>query len=126
MNGDNTHLTTLSAEIVYALLDSLGNRAHSDDDILGILRAIVGEGLVLTACDGRNLSHSLSHHIGHCIVELVRCLASLEVDIGVLRCTACNGCVGVKRTLAELLQRLAIEHCRERCLVDKLNLLNLV
>ena len=89
--GNDTHLATLSRQVVDALLDSLGNRAHSDDYMLGILGTVIGKGLVGASRDARNLGHSLGHHVGHGVVELVGSLARLEIYVGVLSRTARNG-----------------------------------
>ncbi len=124
--GNDTHLATLSRQVVDALLDSLGNRAHSDDYMLGILGTVIGKGLVGASRDARNLGHSLGHHVEHGVVELVGSLARLEIYVGVLSRTARNGVLGVESTLAECLQGIAVEHRRERRLVDKLDLLYLV
>ena len=94
--------------------------------MLGLGIAVVDERLVAAAGDLRNTGHRLGHHVGHRLVELVGRLTRLEVDIGVLGRTARHGVLGVERTGAEGLQGVAVEHGRQRGLVDELDLLNLV
>ena len=124
--GDKTHLLALSAQVVDRLLDGLRNRTHGNNHVLGLGVTVVNERSILTTRDGRNLLHRLGYHVRHCIVELVASLTSLEIDIGVLSRTTRYGVLGIERSSAELLQRLAIEHSGQLSLVDHLNLLNLV
>ena len=124
--GDKTHLAALSSKIVDALLDGLVNRTHRHDHVLGIGSAVVGEGLVSTARDLRDRSHSLGNHVGNGVVELVRSLTRLEIYIGVLGRTARNGVLGIQRTGTESLQCIHVEERRESRIVDHLDLLDLM
>ena len=126
VNGDNTNLLALLVQVINHLLQGLGNRTHRYNDLLSILSTIVGEGLVLTTGDLRDLLHSVGNHIGNCIVETVCSLTSLEIDIGVLSRTASYGVLGVEGACAELSQSLTIEQRSQTSLVDELDLLNLV
>ena len=126
MNGDNTHLLATLVQEINALTQSLGYRAHCYNYAVSVLSSVVNERLVLTTCNLRYLGHSLSHHIRHCIIELVCSLASLEVDIWILGCTTSYRLLRIESALAELLQSLTVKQLCERSLVHKLNLLNLV
>ena len=126
MHRHHADLAALRREVVHGLLQRLGHRTHRHDHLLGILGAVVGERLVFAARDLGDLGHRLGHHVGHGVVELVRSLARLEVDVGVLRRTARHGVLGIQRTAAELAERIAVEEGRERRLVDELDLLDLV
>ncbi len=126
MYGDKTHLAALSSKIVDALLDGLVDRTHCHDHVLGIGSAVVGEGLVSTARDLRDRSHSLGNHVGYGVVELVRSLTRLEIYIGVLGRTARNGVLGIQRTGTESLQCIHVEERRESRIVDHLDLLDLM
>ncbi len=124
--GNQADLLALLEQVVDGLLDGLGNRTHGHDDVLGIGGAIVGKGFIFAARDLRNLLHGVGHHVGHGVVELVRSLAGLEIDVGVLGRTARDGVLGVERLSAELLQGVAVEHGGQRGLVDQLDLLDLM
>ena len=126
MNGDKTHLAALRGQIVDALLDGLVHRTHCHDHVLGVGRSVIGEGLVCAARDVRDLRHCVGYHVGHGVIELVRGLASLEIDVGVLGRAARYGVLGIERARAELLQCVAVEHRGERSVVDDLDLLNFV
>ena len=126
MHGDDTHLFALGHQVVDRLLDGLGHRTHGDDHVLGVLRAVVDERLVVASRDLRNLLHGVGHHVGNGVVELVRSLARLEIDVGILGRTARNGVFGVQSAGAELLQGVAVEQRRQRGFVDQFDLLDLV
>ena len=110
--GDDTHLLAFGRQIIDRLLEGLGHRTHRNDDVLGILGTVIDERLVVAAGDLRNLLHGVGHHVGHGIVELVRSLARLEVDVGVLGRTAGHGVLGVQGPVAERFQGVAVEHGR--------------
>ena len=126
MHGDDTHLFALGHQVVDRLLDGLGHRTHGDDHVLGVLRAVVDKRLVVASRDLRNLLHGVGHHVGNGVVELVRSLARLEIDVGILGRTARNGVFGVQSAGAELLQGVAVEQRRQRGFVDQFDLLDLV
>ena len=126
MYGDDTHLLAFGHEVIDRLLDGLGHRTHRNNDVLGILRTIIYERLVFAAGDLRKLLHGVGHHVGHGVVELVRSLARLKINVGVLGRTAGHGVFGVQGPVAELLQGIAVEHRRQRGLVDQLDFLNLM
>ena len=124
--GHHTHLPATGVQVVDRLFERLGHRTHRHDDMLGILRTVIDERLVVAARDRGDLAHRLGHHVGHGVVELVRGLARLEIDVGILGRTARHGVLGVERTGTELFQRVAVEHRRKARLVDQLDLLDLV
>ena len=112
VNGHDAHLPATGVQVVDRLPEGFGHRTHRNHDVLGVLGPVVYEGLVLAAGDLRNLAHRLGDHVGHGVVEAVGGLAGLEIDVGVLRRTAGHGVLGVERTLAEGLERVAVEHRR--------------
>ena len=124
--GDDTHLLALGRQVIDRLFDGLGHRPHRNDDVLGILGTVIYERLVVAAGDLRDLLHGVGHHVGHGVVELVRSLARLEIDVGILSRTAGHGVLGVQGPVAELLQGVTVEHRRQRGLVDQLDLLDFV
>ena len=126
MNGDDTDLFALGAQIVYALLDGLGNRAHGDDDVFGVGSTVVRKRLVCTTRNLRYFGHGFGNHIGYGIVEPVGGLARLEIDVGILGGTASYGVLGIQCTCTECLEGITVEQRRECGLVDKLDLLYLV
>ena len=126
VHGHYTHLFALGHQVVDRLLDGLGHRTHGDDHVLGVLRAVVDERLVVASRDLRNLLHGVGHHVGNGVVELVRSLARLEIDVGILGRTARNRVFGVQSAGAELLQGVAVEQRRQRGFVDQFDLLDLV
>ena len=126
VNGDNTHLLALLVEVINNLLQGLGNRTHRYNNLLSVLSTVVGEGLVLTTGDLRDLLHRVGNHIGDCDVETVCSLTGLEIDIGVLSRTAGYGVLGIECACAELSQSLTIEQRSQTSLVDEFDLLNLV
>ena len=126
MHRYHADLLALCIQVIDRLLERLGYGAHGHDDPLGIGGAVVGERLVGAAGDLRNAFHGIGHHVGHGVVELVGRLAGLEVDVGVLGRAARYGMLGIERPGTELPKCLAVEHGRERRLVDQLDLLDLV
>ncbi len=126
VNGHDTHLPAFGVQVIDRLLEGLGHRTHRDHDVLGVCGSVVYERLVLAAGDLRNLAHRVCDHVGHGVIEGVGGFAGLEIDVGVLGRTARHGVFGVERTLAEGLQRIAVEHRRQGGFVDQLDLLDLM
>ena len=126
VNGDETCLFALAAHVIDRFLDRFVHGAHGYDDVFGIRVAVVGERLVLASGDRADLLHRVGHHVGYGVVELVRGLAGLEVDVGVLSRAARDGVLRIERALAESVQRFTVEQACERLLVDHLDFLNFV
>ena len=126
VDGHAAGLLALGVEVVHDGLDGLGHRAHSHDDVLGILGTVVGEGGVLAARQLADLSHILGHDVGQGVVVLVLQLAGLEIDVAVLGGAAGHVVLGVKGVLAESLQGLLVDERTQVFHIPSLDLLNLV
>ena len=84
MNRDQTYLLALGNLVVNNLLDAVGSRTHSDDDVLGISWAIEVEWTVLAASEGAHLIHILGYDVRNCIVVGIRRFAMSEEYVGIL------------------------------------------
>ena len=126
VNGNHADLFTLGSLEVDNLADSLGSRAHADDDVLSVGGSVVREGTVLAARDSGNLIHVVADDVGNGIVVRIGRLAMCKEHVGVLGHTAHLGMLGRKGTLAEFPECLLVDEGLEILLVNHLDLLILV
>ena len=126
VNTDQTYLLALCNLIVNDLLDTLGSRAHSNDDIFGIWCSVVVEWTVLAASNSRNLIHVLGNDIWNCLVVWIRRLTVSEEHIWVLGHTTHLRMLRRESTLTESLNSIPVNKRTEILLVNNLNLLILV
>ena len=126
MYADHTHLLALGVEVVDGLACGLGDRAHADDDALGIVDTVVAEELVLTAGDLGDFGHVLLNNGGHGVVVGVANLAVCEEGFGVLGHTTSHGMLRGEGTAAELADLVHGHEGTDVLLVHHLNLLILV
>ena len=126
MYGHHARLLAFGIQVIDRLLQRFGHRTHGDHHAVGIRSAVVGKRFIGAARDLGYFLHRLGYHVGNRIVELVRRLAGLEIDVGVLGRAARNGMRRVERSGTERLQRVAVEHRGQRRFVDQLDLLDLV
>ena len=123
---DEADLLTLRGQVVDDLLGGVADRAHRDDDLLRVARAVVVEELVLLAGELVYLAHVLLDEGRHRVVVAVAGLARLEEDIRVLRRAAQHRMLRVQRPLAERLHSVHIEHACQLLVRPALDLLDLV
>ena len=84
------------------LLDHFGPGTHHDDQALGLGITDVFDQVVLASGEGSELVHLFLHNAWNRQIERVGRLASLEVDVGVLRGAADERVRGAERPLAVL------------------------
>ncbi len=116
----------MSVGIVNGLAGGLGGRSHQDDDILGILGAIVREELILAACALGNGGHVLLHNSGNGVVIAVAGLAVGEECLGVLGHALGLWMLGREGTCAELAQGLLVHQVAHVIILQEFHLLVLV
>ena len=123
---DEAGLFAAGTLIIDDFLDGLADRAHGDDDLLGIGIAVVIEEVIIAADHGVDFIHVVLHHAGEGIVELIGDLALLEEDIGVLGTAAQHGAVGGKPAVPEGIHRGAVQKGLQLLIAPHLDLLDLV
>ena len=123
---DEAGLFAAGTLIIDDFLDGLADRAHGDDDLLGIGIAVVIEEVIIAADHGVDLIHVVLHHAGEGIVELIGDLALLEEDIGVLGTAAQHGAIGGKPAVPEGIHRGAVQKGLQLLIAPHLDLLDLV
>ena len=126
MHADEADFLASLVLLVNDSLDDVGDGAHGDDNVSGILGTVVGERSILTARDAAHLLHVLGHDVGQRVVVLVLQLAGLEVDVGVLGGAARDGVLRVECSVAVFLQSLVIDELAELLHVGGLHLLDFV
>ena len=108
------------------LADDAAGGAHGDDDVLGIRRTEVVEGLIVRAGQGVDLVHAALHDAGNGLVELVDGLPDLEEDIRALGGAAGLGMVGVQGVAPEGPEGILVNEALQVGLVQQLDLLVLM
>ena len=124
MHSDETELLASLVLLVDDGLDDVVDGAHGDDDISGILGAVVNERSVLTARDLGHLLHVLGHDVGQSVVVLVLQFAGLEVDVRVLGGTTGYRVLRIQSALTIFLQSLVVNQLAKLLHISSLNLLN--
>ena len=126
---EHAGLAAVRVEIVDRLFDRLRAAAHQNDDLFGVLRAVVFIQRVASAGDLEHVVHRLFDDRGDGVVILVARLSSLEVDVGVLRGASLSGVLGVERARLEFLDVghvLFVDDLLDVGIVDHLHLGDLV
>ena len=126
MDLDEADLLAFLDERVNGLVQRVAARAHRNRDILRVRRADVVVELVRAARELGELVHVLLDDRRGGLVVLLAALAALEVDVRVLRRAAHRGMLRIKRTLAEVLDELVIDHLADHLGRDLIDLLDLV
>ena len=121
-----TDLAALSIEVINSLFDGLADRAHGDDDLLGIGSAVIVEELVVCADLCIDLVHVFLDDSGHCIIDGVAGFSGLEEQIRVLSGAHLTGMCGVKAVVTECLDSIQIDQILEVLIIPCLDLLDLV
>ena len=121
-----TDLLALSGEVVDDFFRNVADRAHCNDDAVGVGSAVVVEQLVVGAELFVDLAHVLLNDLGDGVVVLVGGLTVLEEDISVLVGAAHGGVRGVECSLAECLNGVHVAHVLEVLVVPDSDLLDLV
>ena len=126
MHGKKADLFTLGIEIIHGFAGRLTDRAHGDDDALGILCTMIVEEMVLASRDLREICHGFLDKLRQRFIVLVGGFLRLEVDIRILRRTADDRMIRVQCACTELLDRIPVEEFRKIVKVDDFDLLNLM
>ena len=126
MNCDKTSLLSVRIKLVHSCLDNIRYRAHGNDDILCIRSAIVAERCIGTACDLAYCLHVVGNNVWNCIVIFILCFPCLEVDVGVLCCSACNRMLWVKSLVPVALKGFPVNQRTQILHIHLLYLLDLV
>ncbi len=123
---DQADFFSLLYQVVNGLLNCLATRTHGDDHAFRIGRANIIKGLVAAPGQGGNLLHHASNDIGNSQIVGVGCFAALEINVGVLRCTALVRMLRIEGAFPEILDRLPIHQLGNVFVVDDINLLDLM
>ena len=126
VHSDETELLASLVLLVDDGLDDVVDGAHGDDDIGGILGAVVNERSILTTRDAAHLLHILGHDVGQSVVVLVLQFAGLEVDVRVLGGTTGYGVLRIEGAFAVFLEGLLVDELAEFLHVGSLDLLDFV
>ena len=123
---DQADLFALGVEVIDRLFDGLADRAHGDDDLFGVARAVVVEELVFGAELLVDLVHVILGHVDDGIIIFVGGFAVLEEDVGVLRRAALRGMLRIEGAAAEGVDGLPVEHIAQILVIPLFDLLNLM
>ena len=126
MNLDHTDLLAVGVQIIDDLLGHVADRAHGDNDAVGVGSAIVVEQLVISAQLLVDLVHILLNDGGQSLIELVAGLAVLEEDISVFVRAAGVGPLRVESVLAERGNGVHVAHILKVFIIPYGDLLDLV
>ena len=126
MHIDHADLFALRHQVIDGLLGGLGDRAHNDDDAVGIRRAVIIVQMIVAAGQLVDLLHVVLNSGRDRGDLLVACLAALEEDIRVDRGAAGGGVLRVERVLAECLEGVHVHQRAQVLVVERLDLLDLV
>ena len=125
-NQNQANLLALSGQVVNNFLGNVADGAHSDDNAVSILGAVVVEQVVVGAQLLIDLGHVLLNNGGQGLVSGVASFTMLEEDVAVLVRTAHLGVLGVQGLSTELLDSLHVAHFLQIGVVPLLDLLDLV
>ena len=123
---DEADPVALGDEGVHGFLDGFTDRAHGNDDVLGVRGAHIVEGLVAAAGEFFQLLHIMHNHFRDLIIEFVGRLSYLEENVRVLGSTADYRVLRIQGTVAELLYSIHVDEFAEVIVVQHLDLLDLV
>ncbi len=126
MNGNETHLFAVGAEMVDSLLSSLGYRTHSDDYALSFRITVVVEETVFTTGDTGDFLHVFLYDFRNTVIVFVASLTVLEENVAVFSHAACYRIVGVEGTCAEFSECFLIDERSEVVLIHLFDLLDFV
>lgn len=123
---DQTDLLAFRGQIVDGFLSGLGDRAHGDDNAVGLGMAVVVEEPVFAAGYARDLVHIFLDDGGNGVIVAVRGLAVLEEHVGILGHAAVYGSVGVESAVAEGCESLLVDERGQGLGVDLFDFLDLM
>ena len=109
MNLDQANLFAVFIEIIDGLFNGVADRAHGDNDLFGVARAIIVEKLIFGAklcIDRLHIRFGDAHNL---IVINIGGFSGLEENIGILCGTALHRMLRIERTAAESIDRVVIE-----------------
>ena len=100
------------------LFHGLNPRPHDHDHALGIGRAFIFKGMIITPGALAELAHGLVHDFGNSVVIPVHAFARLKINVGILRRAAQNRMVRRKRPAAVFADKIFIQHGQDNFFVD--------
>ena len=125
-NLDKADLFAVCVHVIDNFFGNVADRAHCDDDSVGIGCAVVVEELIVGAELGIDLVHVFFHDSRQCVIVLVAGFSVLEEDIAVFSGTAKNRRFRIEGTFSERLDSVHIDHFLKICIVPNFDLLDFV
>ena len=125
-NLDQAGLSAVFVQEIDGFIDGFANRAHRDDDVVGIGSSIIVEQGIVGADFGVDLCHILLNDFRNRVVVFVAGLARLEEDIRVLGGSAQNRMLRIQSVSAECVDCVVVNHLVEILVIPNLNLLELM
>ena len=116
----------MRVQVIDNFLCHVADRAHRDDDAVGIGSAVVVEQLIVGAQLGVDLGHVLLNDARDRLIVLVGSLAVLEEHVAVLVRAAHHGVLRIEGALTERFDRVHIAHVLQVLVIPYLDLLDLV
>ena len=116
----------MCVEVVDNLFQGIAERAHADDDAIGIRCTVVVKETVIRAKLCVDLIHIAFNDCRKLIIHRIACLTVLEEDVAILVRTARMRMLRIQRMVAECLNGIHIAHLREVIIIPNGNLLNLM
>ncbi len=123
---DGPDLFALLLQFLDRFQRGFGAGAHQHDDALGVGRADVVKGLVVTSRQLAELFHGRGDDVRAGLVELVDGLAPLEIDVGVLGGAPDEGLFGIERARPVVGDQLVADHGADDLVGDHFHLADLV
>ena len=123
---NQTNLFAISIHHIYYLTDCFCNRSHRNNNPVGIFSSVIVKQIIFSTCDYSQFIQVFFYYFRNSIVERIRSLTSLEVDIRVLSSTSCHRSFGIQCSLTEIGQSLLINQRNNVFLCQSFNFLNFV
>ena len=123
---NQTNLFAISIHHIYYLTDCFCNRSHRDNHAVGIFSSVIVKQIIFSTCDYSQFIQVFFYYFRNSIVERIRSLTSLEVDIRVLSSTSCHGSFRIQSSLTEIGQSLLVNQRNNVFLCQSFNFLNFV
>ena len=126
VDADDANFFAVPVEIINGFLHSLADGTDSDNNAVGVGRAVIIEDVVNSAGDFGNVRHSFFDDVGQGVIIFVDGLADLEVNVWVGSGAANDGMVGIESAAAEIIYRVEVGDFRKVGVVDCFDFLNFV
>ncbi len=116
----------MSIKIIDNFFCDVADRAHCDDDAVGIGCAVIVKEFIVGAYSCVDFVHIVLDYLGQCIVICVACLSVLEEYVAVLCRAAQYGMLGVESAFAECVDSVFVNHLAEGVIVPYFDLRDFV